>query len=155
MTYSFVWGVPRYLSSSFSAEGSLLSITCMRGYISSDMCFWNRELITCTLSKLGICRYYFSYSPYVTLRNENIKEAETNLTDKDDKRDIFFSLCAMLFIILLDNYLLLQSCGLTFNWHCFRTLLSDIILIVSTFLVWSSRHQGNVGRRSSATAVMN
>ena len=89
MTYSFVWGVPRYLSSSFSAEGSLLSITCMI-YISSDMCFWNRELITCTLSKLGICWYYFSYSPYVTLRNENIKEAETNLTDKDDKRDIFF-----------------------------------------------------------------
>ena len=90
MTYSFIWGVPRYLSSSFGAEGSLLSITCMRGYISSDMCFWNRELITCTLSKLGICWYYFSYPPYVTLRNENIKDAETNLTDKDDKRDTFF-----------------------------------------------------------------
>ena len=76
----------------------------MRGYFSSDMCFWNRELITCTLSKLGKCWYYFSYSPYVTLRNENIKDAETNLTDKDDKRDIFSSLCAMLFIILYHTH---------------------------------------------------
>ena len=101
MTYSFVWGVPRYLSSSFSAEGSLLSITCMRGYFSSDMCFWNRELITCTLSKLGICWYYFSYSPYVTLRNENIKDAETNLTDKDDKRGIFFSVYVQCYLSYL------------------------------------------------------
>ena len=51
MTYSFIWGVPRYLSSSFSAEGSLLSMTCMRGYFSSVMCFWNRELTTCTFVK--------------------------------------------------------------------------------------------------------
>ena len=40
----------------------------------------------------------------MTLRNENIKDAETNLTDKDDKRDIFFSLCAMLFIILYHTH---------------------------------------------------
>ena len=39
-------------------------------------------------------------------KKENIKDAETNLTDKDDKSDIFFSLCAEPFNFL-SAYLLL------------------------------------------------
>ena len=39
-------------------------------------------------------------------KKENIKDAETNLTDKNDKRDIFFSLCAKPFHFL-SAYLLL------------------------------------------------
>ena len=35
-----------------------------------------------------------------------------------------------------------------------RYSVISIILIVSTFLVWGSRHQRNVGRRSCATAVI-
>ena len=56
MASSFVLREPGCLSSSLSVKGSLLNITCMRGYFCSDMCFMENlsPRVIPALSKAGM-----------------------------------------------------------------------------------------------------